>query len=519
MYDFMYETNNAPLCGIRLDDLCKHMFVTAMSGSYKTTLMIAIEICLCKNDINFMIMEPAKTEYRGSKAMTCQDDPEIAKIAKKIKLLTPGNDKISPICLDSLWLASSMSQSQKIDNQKGVICASGDYFDPLPQLIYEALTLVFYNYNYKYGPKPHIKHIYQQCLKLLESRYGPEARDNLIGALKSRMDSLSNGYSSIGRIFSCGENIPSIQSLVNSCSIMELAALGDNEMPFYALNIMQLVREELSSTKWLDRTKPRFVFILEESHRFFPGISGGETAMKVKEYIDNMLVELRALGVAVILVDQSPSAMPPEVIRATATKCVGREVEASDRQIMTDCMMLTPEQQDRLALLRPGEFYLFSELYPRAVKIRVPCIYKKISIPFADELLDDEILNYISKEKWFKDLRTERIKAELKLLATELMNLHENEKNLEAEMKKFILAISGLDKNVCRKIAANLINKTQNILTDFHKNYLIPLAGIDNGTIYSSPHKAFRNSLISQYELIEQRLDNCCRKLEKYSKG
>ncbi|MCP4708867.1 MAG: ATP-binding protein [Planctomycetes bacterium] len=239
-------------------------------------------------------------------------------------------------------------------------------------------------------------------------------------------------------------------------------------------------------------------------------------AEKGAEFITNMLQEMRALGVAIILIDQTPSALPVSVLKATATKLVGRQVEGHDRQIIVDCMMLTAHQRDDLTQLRPGDFYLFGESYPRAIKIRVPDIYQKISLPFADELLGEKILKHISKDKWFLDCQQERIFAELKLLATEIDGFFRKAENLMISAAELLLTAGGDDRPSFTGKIVKLCRVIDNLVQAFHKNRLLPLAGLDNNTVYVEPHKSFRDNILSQFETLKTRLSVCQAMLEKH---
>ena len=213
-----------------------------------------------------------------------------------------------------------------------------------------------------------------------------------------------------------------------------------------------------------------------------------------------------------------PPHLPVSVLKATATKVVGRQVYGPDRQILADCMMLNDSQRDNLAHLQPGEFYLIAESYPRAIKIRVPNIYQKISFPYADELLGEKLLEYISNDQWFIDCRDKRITAELKLLAQSINDFSIQADNLILAVKKML---SFTDSTEYRSLAGKSVKLCQKIksqVQDFHKNRLIPLAGLDNDTIYKEPHKSFRAHLVSRFETIETRLNQSKEMLEKHTK-
>lgn len=505
---------NGRWCGPRIVDTNKHTFVGAMPGHFKSSLIRFILIMLFKMGIATIVFEPGKSEYRTMKAMECPDDPDIAEFARQVRIFTPGNDNISPVRMSPLEKHDEISISRKNDNAVETICASGDYFDPLPQIIYEALSTEYFDNQYRGGPKPHIGRLFENCKGILARRYNQEVRDNLTGALSSRLSKIADGYSAMGRIFSCGENIPSTQSLLTGCTVIELSALGDSEFPFVVLMKLQQIRELVEHTPWPDKSKPRLVVILEEAHRFFQKTGDEKLDQMIADYITDMLNELRALGIAVFLVNQSP--LPVSVMKATGIKIIGRQVEGNDRQIIADCMMLSDIQRDSLAFLCPREFYLFCEGYPRAIKIEVPNLYEKISMPFADELVGQKILPFIENDTWFTDCRDARITAELKLLSEKLREFSQKADGLYVGVRNIVSSANKTRRQELVRKAVQLDRQITEIVRNFHKNYLIPLAGIDNNTVYLEPHRTFRNDLVDGFKRTKSRLDKCREILKKY---
>ena len=82
-----------------------------------------------------------------------------------------------------------------------------------------------------------------------------------------------------------------------------------------------------------------------------------------------MLAELRALGVGVIISDQTPSAIAPEIIKLTGSKLTFRLVDNEDREAIGAAMLFGQDEMDNIARLHPGEAYLFTKGYyaPRLI--------------------------------------------------------------------------------------------------------------------------------------------------------
>ena len=87
---------------IGLKDLTKHCLIVGMPGSGKTTLCFSILRQLWETyEIPFIVLEPAKTEYRGLKElprfqMTCLFSPSAMKRLRRLALIRLKSPKALP---------------------------------------------------------------------------------------------------------------------------------------------------------------------------------------------------------------------------------------------------------------------------------------------------------------------------------------------------------------------------------------------------------------------------------------
>jgi hypothetical protein len=177
----------------------------------------------------------------------------------------------------------------------------------------------------------------------------------------------------------------------------------------------------------------RFVIILEEAHQLIgrraePGVSRDAADPKgyVTEFICNLLAELRALGCGIVISDQFPSRLAPEVIKATATKLTFRQTDEDDRRCLAESMLFKNREYEGIARLQPGEAYLFTEGYYRPRKIKAPNVREEVDL--GPPLDCQELLECIQGERWHQEVTERRLAAELDLLV-EKMNIFDNEKN------------------------------------------------------------------------------------------
>ncbi len=140
-----------------------------------------------------------------------------------------------------------------------------------------------------------------------------------------------------------------------------------------------------------------------------------------------LLAEIRGYGVAIVVLDQFPTKVAPEVIKSTASKLAFCQVAEPDRKELTDSMLLTPAEYEDLARLKPGEAFLYTEGWHRAQRIITPNLHKKFQ--FGALKHPHDILPYIRDDDWYKDQGISRTTDELSLLR-EKMDAFEDERVL-----------------------------------------------------------------------------------------
>jgi hypothetical protein len=92
---------------------------------------------------------------------------------------------------------------------------------------------------------------------------------------------------------------------------------------------------------------------------------------KAIETFGDMLAELRAYGVGLIVAEQSPSRITRQVLKNTVTKFAHQLVDATERELMAGAMVMTEDESQDLATLPPGQMLMFSHGMNRPMRIAV----------------------------------------------------------------------------------------------------------------------------------------------------
>ena len=140
--------------------------------------------------------------------------------------------------------------------------------------------------------------------------YDPEINGRFKGVLRSRFIRLARG--AVGRLFDSRLSSPTIAELCSAQSVVELKALSQQESNLVTMFLLIAVREHMSNGT-STHEKPRLVMVLEEAHNLVPAVadeqSGSEESsakIEASRYVSNMLAEMRAMGLAILVVDQTP---------------------------------------------------------------------------------------------------------------------------------------------------------------------------------------------------------------------
>jgi hypothetical protein len=79
------------------------------------------------------------------------------------------------------------------------------------------------------------------------------------------------------------------------------------------------------------------------------------------ESFSNLLAEIRAYGQGIVVVDQVPTKLAPDVVKNTNLKIAHRIVEEADRKVLAGSMSMSASQMAALASLARGEAAVFGD--------------------------------------------------------------------------------------------------------------------------------------------------------------
>lgn len=359
-------------------ELDKHIFIAGVTGAGKTTTCHKI---LLQSELPFLVIEPAKTEYRI-----------LTKKYDDILIFTLGRDKIAPFRLNPFELYPHESVSSHIDMIMASIESAFDMEAAIPQIIERAIHECYKSYgwdisndtNRYYSWKdiedgayafPTLSDLIEKAESVVEEQgFDVRLKNDYIGSIKARLQGLTVGAK--GLMLNTRRSLD-FRDLVHKRVILELEEVRSGSekaliMGFILANLMEAIRAEYEKAKSCEK-EFRHITLVEEAHRLLGKYEPGDSRSKKQgiEMFSDMLAEVRKYGESLVIVDQIPGKLTPEVLKNTNTKIVHKLFAQDDKEAIGNTMALSDEQKEFLSLLDKGRAIVFSQGWETSLQVQV----------------------------------------------------------------------------------------------------------------------------------------------------
>ena len=294
------EVEKTPVC-LQKSSLDKHVFVAGVTGSGKTT---TCQRLLLQSGLPFLVIEPAKTEYRILKRQ---------KACKDLLVFTLGDDTTAPFRLNPFEFMREESITAHVDMVKASMEAAFEMQAAEPQLIEAALYKAYekkgwnielnQNRLYKdpFAPNvdafPTFSDLLDRVKEVVsEQGFDERLQKEYTGSILAMLQSLTLG--SKGTMLNTPRSI-NIDALLDKKVVLELENIrSGNEkaliMGFILSAFNEAVRERFIRTG----KEHAHVMLVEEAHRLLSRYEPGDSLNKKQgvETFSDMLAEIRKYG-------------------------------------------------------------------------------------------------------------------------------------------------------------------------------------------------------------------------------
>lgn len=429
-------------------DLARHTFVCGITGSGKTTTVKGI---LARCGKPFMVIESAKKEYRNISLPA----------GRKVSVYTIGKPEINCPQFNPFYVQRGISLQTHIDYLKDLFSASFSFYGPMTYILERCLHNIYVRkgWNIALGYHPYLvntgnpakvfdadymKKRYalkghqflfptMQDLKNEVTRYIKEEMDyegevagNIKSAMLARLDSLCVG--SKGFMFNTSRHLD-MDSLLEENAVFELEGLADDSDKAFCVGLLIIFVNEyrqVAKEEAVTRASGlQHLLVIEEAHRLLKNVDTergseymGNPKGKAVEHFTNMIAEMRSYGQGVIIAEQIPSKLAPDVIKNTSNKIIQRIVSADDQKIVANTVGIREDDAIQLGTLRTGIALCHKEGMSLPVRVTVD--------PVADDFVSDDMLLLKRGGQSFDDINYSIVRTsayrEAEKLALRLLN-------------------------------------------------------------------------------------------------
>ncbi len=338
------------------ESMAMHTFITGSTGSGKSNTIYEILDQLDTVGVKFMIIEPAKGEYKNvfgnrNNVTVLGTNPNYSELLKINPFKFPKSvhvlehvDRLIEI-FNVCW---PMYAAMPAVLKDAVLCAYEDCGWDLVESVNKISDELF----------PTFTDLEKELWTVIKnSAYSEELKGNYIGSLVTRIKSLTNGLN--GQIFASDEIDNKI--LFDENVIIDLSRIGSLETKSLIMGILVMRLNEYRMSEATEmNSKLKHVTVLEEAHNILKRISNEQNSEssnvsgKSVEMLSNAIAEMRTYGEGFIIADQSPNAVDVSAIRNTNTKIIMRLPDEVDRRLAGKAAALKDEQLDEIAKLPKG---------------------------------------------------------------------------------------------------------------------------------------------------------------------
>lgn len=393
-----------------MDGLTRHTLICGANGSGKTNTVLGILGEISLNNSNFMVIEPAKTEYVDWAIKYNEDLKEdqlkgLRISETPITIYMPGksiywhangmgesieyvlNDILKlnpfePVALDGK-IPNVMSH---LDRIKSIFSLAFPMEDILPTVM-ESLLIDVYTNGEKWLKKRHTGHFPENypTLGLLACRarsvisslgYEPRVTANIYAAINLRLGNLLSGwkrellnnevlggYKKLSKSEQeTGVHRPTWDDFFNRKVVINLSGVADDNDRSFVMGLLLLYLYEyriaLSERKGFsfNSNKLQHLTVIEEAHRVMMNNPNPDSSQfKCGQLFSNLLSEIRAYGEGLLIVDQVPGRLIPDAVKNTNLKIIHRLISRDDIEIVSKSMGISEKQQEIIPKLGIGQ--------------------------------------------------------------------------------------------------------------------------------------------------------------------
>lgn len=370
----IYHMGKEEAAGLLLNRqaMASHTFITGSTGTGKSNAVYHLLDEIIKNgQTTFLVVEPAKGEYKNVFG-NCTDVQVFGTNPRETPLL-----RMNPFAFPE-----NIHILEHIDRLVEIFNACWPMYAAMPAVLKDAIERSYQKVGWDLRNSESEKGVFPTFFDLLdilpgvieESHYSKDTQSDYVGALCTRVKSLTNGiYGSV----LCAEDALSDAEMFDQNVIVDLSRVGSMETKSLLMGILVMKLQEYRMCSSGMNSRLRHVTVLEEAHNLLRKTSaeqsqeGANLQGKSVEMLANAIAEMRTYGEGFIIADQAPGLLDMSVIRNTNTKIILRLPDEEDRKLVGKSAALKEAQIDELSKLPLGVAAVYQNEWQEAVLCKI----------------------------------------------------------------------------------------------------------------------------------------------------
>ncbi|KAB5604756.1 ATP-binding protein [Bifidobacterium jacchi] len=361
---------------IRLDleSFRSHAFITGSTGSGKSNTTYRILDEMIRNEVPFLVIEPAKGEYKRYYGNL-----------PGINIYCTNPRYFSMLRINPFRFDPKIHVLEHLDRLIEIFNACWPLYAAMPAILKEAFERAYIACGWDLNRSIRIPNgsekrfpTFADVLEALpriinSSAYSSDSKGDYTGALVTRVKSLTNGIS--GQVLCSDDDIVD-EDMFDRNTIVDLSRVSSLETKSLIMGVMILKLNEYRMCQGGENKELSHVTVLEEAHNILKkapegGAEGANVQAKSVEMIGSAIAEMRTYGEGFIIVDQSPTAVDISAIKNTNTKIIMRLPDHDDEILAGHSLGLNDSQIKEVSRFPIGVAAVYQNNWVEAVLVNI----------------------------------------------------------------------------------------------------------------------------------------------------
>lgn len=367
--------------GMQLKDLRRHGFIVGKSGCGKTTFAMGLLHQLNQLGIPFLVIEPAKCEYRS-----------LLPLIDDLKIYTPGLSGVAPVQINIFLPPKGVTLEQYLPALNTIFGAAVSMDYPLNIILPQVIRLCYNHYGWRSTSTRNSKGVQLFGMTEFVKYYKDYIRDKYAED-KEALESLESGgtmrltklLSNQPLLFDTSNGLD-FEELLQHPTIIELDAIRDDQQRSLIM-ITVLVQTMLciQQRSTMDSSLKN-VILIDEAHMLLSTPSTNHEGASNPSgtcirYLQDMVKILRSYGTGIFFGDQSPEKLTQDIMEHVNLKIMFQQDSPQSRSILRALTRMDEDMSEDMIDLRPGCGYVFLDAgLPKPVKIYTPNYKKELKL-------------------------------------------------------------------------------------------------------------------------------------------